>query len=88
MEILSQAPSNAYQSFTKAKKKKNANPKRRIASLPRHIRDNLGDIQFGVGTLPSDNMNMVMTHEFEHAFLSKMKQKQTIENEMERIASL
>lgn len=31
---------------------------------------------------------MVMTHEFEHAFLQKMRQKQSIEHEMERIAAM
>ena len=31
-------------------------------------------------------MNMVMTHEFEHAFVRKMKEKQTIEAELEKIA--
>lgn len=31
-------------------------------------------------------MNMVMTHEFEHAFVKKMRERQTIENELDRIA--
>lgn len=32
-------------------------------------------------------MNMVMTHEFEHAFLNKMKKKQLLERELEEIAA-
>ncbi len=57
-----------------------------MQSLPKHVRQNLDQIQFGCGTLPSDNMNMVMTHEFEHAFVRKMRERQTIENELDRIA--
>jgi len=44
-----------------------------VTSLPRHIRENIDKVAFGCGTLPSDNMNMVMTHEFEHAFVNKLK---------------
>ena len=33
-------------------------------------------------------MNMVMTHEFEHNFVKKMKERQTIENELNQIADM
>ena len=32
-------------------------------------------------------MNMVMTHEFEHDFVRKMRERQTIEYELDRLAS-
>lgn len=73
LETLSVAPSNAYGGYNQQKQKK---PKRKvITSLPKYIRDNINVVSFGCGTLPSDNMNMVMTHEFEHAFVNKLKQK-------------
>lgn len=50
----------SYKGFQKQKQLK----KRDTNSLPRHILDNKQTLQFGQGTLPSDNMNMVMTHEF------------------------
>lgn len=68
IDELSHAPSNAYGGFSKNKKKPQ---KKKQTSLPRHIFDNKHMYQFGCGTLPSDNMNMVMEHEFEHAFVYK-----------------
>ena len=59
-----------------------------MKALPDNVRSNLDVIQFGCGTLPSDNMNMVMTHEFEHAFVKKMKERQTIEGELNKIADM
>ena len=58
-----------------------------MGPLPQHIQDNLLNVQFGCGTLPSDNMNMVMTHQFEHAYVDKIRAKRAIELEMEKIAN-
>jgi hypothetical protein len=81
LETLSLA--SGYRGHLQKKPKKGV-----VTSLPKHIQENMHAFQFGIGTLPSDNMNMVMTHEFEHAFVSKLRQKQAIEFELERIASL
>jgi len=69
------------------KAQKIAKNKRNTNSLPKYIRENINTIQFGVGTLPSDNMKMVMNNEFNHDFVRKLKERQTIEAELERIAS-
>jgi hypothetical protein len=45
-------------------------------------------VQFGQGTLPSDNMNMVMTHEFQNHFNQKMNDKMLINKELEKIAKM
>ena len=45
-------------------------------------------VQFGIGTLPSDNMNMVMNNDFGNDFIRKMKDKKLIEGELGRIAAL
>lgn len=67
---------------------KNKKPKKReVTSLPKYIQENRYDVQFGCGTLPSDNMNMVMQHEFEHAYVFKQQQRVAIERELERIAN-
>lgn len=82
---ISRAPTNSYKAFSQQKNKK---PKKRIVtSLPKHIHENPWDVEFGCGTLPSDNMNMIMTHEFEHAFVYKQQQKLAIEREMEKMAN-
>lgn len=62
--------------------------RRETSSLPRYIKDNQETIQFGITTLPSDNMNMVMNNEFGHDFVKKMMQRKTIEQELEKIAHL
>jgi hypothetical protein len=49
---------------------------------------NLDEIQFGVGTLPSDNMTLVMNNEFGNDFIRKMTEKKIIERELDRIAQL
>ena len=77
---------SSYHGLKKAKKV--SKHKRQTNSLPRYIQNNINTIQFGVGTLPSDNMNMVMYNEFGQDFVRKMKEKSTIERELNRIASL
>lgn len=57
-----------------------------MTSLPRYLEDNKYSVSFGCGTLPSDNMNMIMHHEFEHAYLYKQQQRMAIEQEMQKIA--
>jgi len=70
METLSMAQSNAYTGLNDKKKK----PRKKVyTSLPRHLKEEPHKVSFGCGTLPSDNMNMVMTHEFEHAYVHKLK---------------
>ena len=84
METLSKAPNNVYKGFSQQKSKK---PKKRQGtSLPRVLEQNKYGVTFGCGTLPSDNMNMVMHHEFEHAYVYKQKQGLAIEQEMHLIA--
>lgn len=56
--------------------------------LPAHILANKLAVQFGQGTLPSDNMNMVMTHEFQNDFNQKMNDKRMINMELEKIAKM
>ena len=58
-----------------------------MTSLPKHIHANPYSVEFGVGTLPSDDMNMIMTHEFEHAYVYKQAQKLHIERELEKMAN-
>jgi len=43
---------------------------------------------FGIGTLPSDNMGKIITHEFEKEFVSKVEQKQRIDRERYELAKL
>ena len=86
MDRLSKAPGDAYKGLKKAKKL--AKKQRDTTSLPKHIMDNVERIQFGISTLPSDNMKMVMNNEFNHDFIRRLKEKQIIENELERVASL
>jgi len=38
--------------------------------LPKNINANQS---FGIGTLPSDNMNKIMTHEFEKEYVSNVQ---------------
>lgn len=78
------APSQIYKGLQKTKKRK----QRDTASLPRHILDHKFAVQFGQGTLPSDNMNMVMTHEFQQNFNQKMNDKKMINAELEKIAKM
>lgn len=77
IETLSKT-GNAYKGFNKQKNNKKAK-KRQYTSLPRFIEDNKYAVQFGCGTLPSDNMNMIMHHEFEHAYVHKQTQRMAIE---------
>jgi len=73
VDRLSKAPGDAYRGLKKAKKL--ARKQRDTTSLPKHIRENVGLIQFGVGTLPSDNMKMVMNNDFQHDFIKRLKEK-------------
>ena len=68
--MLSVAPSQAYQGFNKAKKV--AKKQRDMSKLPKNIMEQIDSVKFGCGTLPSDNMNMVMTHDFANDFIRKM----------------
>lgn len=72
-DTLSQATSNVYRGFNKAKKA--AKHKRDTTALPQYIRENINSVQFGITTLPSDNMNMVMTNEFQHDFVRKVVER-------------
>lgn len=65
-----------------------AKKQRDTSKLPKNIMEQLDVVKFGCGTLPSDNMNMVMTHEFANDFVRKMKERKIIETELDRIASL
>lgn len=85
---VSVATSNQYKGLKNQKAKKVAKYRRETSSLPRYIKDNQETIQFGITTLPSDNMNMVMNNEFGHDFVKKMMQRKTIEQELEKIAHL
>ena len=85
-DTLSQATSNVYRGFNKAKKI--AKHKRDTNVLPQYIRDNINTVQFGITTLPSDNMNMVMTNEFQHDFVRKVIERQAVERELQRIANI
>jgi hypothetical protein len=49
--------------------------KRDTNSLPRFIEENKYKVEFGISTLPSDSMNMVMTNEFGNDFIRKMLHK-------------
>ena len=86
IDRMSKAPGDVYKGLKKAKKL--AKKQRDTTSLPKHIRDNKQLIQFGVGTLPSDNMKMIMNNDFQHDFVRRLKEKQIIEAELERIANL
>jgi hypothetical protein len=70
------------------KAKKVAKYRKVTESLPKYIRSNLENIQFGISTHPSDDMNMVMNNEFGLDFIYKMKQRQAIEKELEYIANM
>ena len=83
---VSLAASNQYKGLKKAKKV--AKYRKETSSLPRYIRDNSDAVQFGVTTLPSDNMNMVMNNEFGHDFVKKMMERKMIEMELEKIAHM
>lgn len=41
----------------------------------------LQERSYGIGTLPSDNMNKIMTHEFEKEYINIKNQRQDIEKE-------
>ena len=56
--------------------------------LPLHILANKLAVQFGQGSLPSDNINMIMTHEFQNNFNQKMQDKAMINLELEKIAKM
>lgn len=73
VDFLSQAPSATYQGL--GKKKKVAKYKRDTNSLPRFIEENKYKVEFGISTLPSDSMNMVMNNEFGNDFIRKMLHK-------------
>ena len=73
IDRLSKAPADAYKGLKKAKKL--ARKQRDTTSLPKHIMENIQQVQFGVGTLPSDNMKMVMNNEFNHDFIRRLKEK-------------
>ena len=60
--MLSKAPSQGYKPIKRGKK---ARGKRETYSLPKHLKENM---QFGVSSLPSDNMHMVMQHTFGEEF--------------------
>ncbi|CDW86344.1 ef hand family protein [Stylonychia lemnae] len=74
LERLSNA-SQYYQGF-KSQKLKNA------LKLPKHVSQNQS---FGIGTLPSDNMNKIMTHEFEKEYVSTVQQRLDLEKEKYQI---
>jgi hypothetical protein len=84
-EILSQAPTQTYQGLNKAKKL--ARKQRDTYSLPKHIRLNKYGVQFGIGTLPSDDMNMVMRNEFGQEFERRIRERKDIEIELEKLAA-
>ena len=86
IDRLSKAPGEVYKGLKKAKKL--AKKQRDTTSLPKHIRENVQHIQFGVGTLPSDNMKMIMNNDFQHDFIRRLKEKQIIEAELEKMANL
>lgn len=73
MDSISQASSNKYHGFKKAKQL--SKKVRETNSLPKYIRDNINTVEFGVGTLPSDDMNMVMYNEFNHDYVRKMQER-------------
>jgi hypothetical protein len=73
MDGISQASSNKYLGYKKAKQlSKNV---RVTNTLPKYITDNINTVEFGVGTLPSDDMNMVMYNEFNHDFVRKLQER-------------
>lgn len=85
IDTLSKAPTNAYKGFSQ--QRNNKKPKKRQGtSLPRHLEEHKYAVSFGCGTLPSDNMNMIMHHDFEHAYVHKQVQRMAIEQEMQKIA--
>ena len=86
-DTLSRATSNVYKGFNKAKKGV-AKKQRDTTALPQYIRENINKVQFGITTLPSDNMNMVMTNEFQHDFVRKVVERQAVEKELQRIANI
>ena len=85
VETMSQTTSN-YGNYSRLKNKKKQ--KDLISSLPTHIGSNLDAFQFGICTMPSDNMGMVMTNEFGNDFARKMVERAAIEKELGRIAGL
>ena len=47
--------------------------------MPKFIAENPYDFEFGICTMPSDNMNSIMTHEYGQDFVRKMIEKHAIE---------
>lgn len=85
IETMSQTAAS-YGSFSKLKNKKKK--KDLVSNLPSYVSSNLEGYEFGIGTLPSDNMGMVMTNEFGNDFIRKMMERQAIEKELSRMANL
>lgn len=85
IETISQTAAS-YGSFSKLKNKKKK--KDLLSSLPSHLTSNMGSHEFGIGTLPSDNMGMVMNNEFGNDFIRKMMERQAIEKELVRMSTL
>lgn len=77
---------NQYKGLKKAQK--TAKFRKDTQSLPKYVRQNLDKIEFGITTLPSDNMNMVMNNDFGADFVRKMHERKTIEKELEKIANM
>lgn len=70
------------------KKSKVSKFRKNTQSLPKHIIQNKQNVQFGINTLPSDNMNMVMQNDFGHDFIRKMQERKAIEKELEHMATM
>jgi hypothetical protein len=84
-ELMSQVGANSYHGLKKARKL--AKKKRDTHSLPKFIRDNKFGVQFGIGTLPSDDMNMIMTNEFGLEFERRINERKEIESELVKLAA-
>ena len=77
--------SETYQGLKKAKRL--ARQQRNTNSLPKYIRDNVNTVQFGISTLPSDNMTMVMNNGYGHDFLRKLKERKSVEHDFVKMTS-
>ena len=84
-ETLSQAPTQAYQGLKKAKKL--AKKSKKTEPLPKYINENKYGVQFGIGSLPSDDMNMIMKNGFGLDFERKVNERREIEMELEKLAN-
>lgn len=64
LETLSKAARTFYKGFKTTKKR---------ISLPKHI---TGNFSFGITSLPSDNIDKIMAHQFEKDYNDKIKKQQ------------